>query len=121
MFYNETQFVIGFRSLRNLLEMAHQLVKRSISFPFFSFAFFPNSLLQIPNFVVKKNLSQFLLSQQGYDPDKMSSTINRLDLANTFEPLEPLSETDIEVRFLLFLFLFLFSFFFLEKKKMIEK
>jgi len=36
------------------------------------------------------------LAQRGLDPEKLTKNINAIDLARTFESLEPLAETDVE-------------------------
>ncbi len=38
----------------------------------------------------------FLLAGKGYDAEKLSRTLNSINLKTTFEPLEPLAEADIE-------------------------
>lgn len=38
----------------------------------------------------------YLLAQKGFDAEKYRRNLQTLDLKSTFEPLEPLSETDIE-------------------------
>lgn len=39
----------------------------------------------------------FLLASGGVNADQLSSTINAVNLTGTFEPLLPLSDTDVEV------------------------
>jgi len=50
-----------------------------------------------------------ILAQKGFDAEKLTKTINSIDLTRTFESLEPLSETDVEV-FFPFLFFLSLSF-----------
>jgi hypothetical protein len=58
---------------------------------------------------MKANL---LLSQKGIDTGKLSRSLHTIDLKASYEPLEPLGETDVEglvlirIDFLLFTFLF---------------
>lgn len=42
--------------------------------------------------------SAYLLASGGVNADQLSSNINTVNLAGTFEPLVPLSDTDVEVR-----------------------
>lgn len=44
--------------------------------------------------------SAYLLASGGVNADQLSSNINTVNLAGTFEPLVPLSDTDVEVRLL---------------------
>lgn len=39
----------------------------------------------------------YLLASGGVNADQLSSTINAVNLTGTFEPLLPLSDTDVEV------------------------
>jgi len=41
--------------------------------------------------------SAYLLASGGVNADHLSSTINAVNLTGTFEPLLPLSDTDVEV------------------------
>ncbi|KAJ3089450.1 hypothetical protein HK102_006381 [Quaeritorhiza haematococci] len=38
----------------------------------------------------------YLLANKGYDAERVSETLNAINLASTFEPLQPLHDTDIE-------------------------
>ena len=38
----------------------------------------------------------YLLAKQGFDPEQLTSTLNNIQLATTFEPLEPVLDTDLE-------------------------
>lgn len=42
-------------------------------------------------------LRYYLLATGGVNADQLTSTINAVDLTGTFEPLLPLSDTDVEV------------------------
>ena len=39
--------------------------------------------------------STYLLSQQGFDPQKLQSSLASISIASTFEPLEPVLDTDL--------------------------
>ena len=39
-----------------------------------------------------------LLGSKGFDVPRLSEKLDRLDTAKTFEPLEPVRETDIQVQ-----------------------
>ena len=41
--------------------------------------------------------SSILLGTKGFDVPRLSEKLDRLDTAKTFEPLEPVRETDIQV------------------------
>lgn len=41
--------------------------------------------------------SQYLLASKSFDVDRLSRLLTSIDLRRTFEPLEPLTDTDIEV------------------------
>lgn len=43
--------------------------------------------------------SYYLLASGGVNANQLSNTINNINLTNTFEPLLPLSDTDVEVSF----------------------
>ena len=38
----------------------------------------------------------YLLAKQGFDPEQLTSTLNDIQLATTFEPLEPVLDTDLD-------------------------
>lgn len=40
--------------------------------------------------------SQYLLSKKGYDTEKLQVKLSRVELKDSFEPIEPLHETDLE-------------------------
>lgn len=39
---------------------------------------------------------QILLARQGFDTEKLTQNLSSIDLKTTFEPLESISETDLE-------------------------
>jgi nuclear pore complex protein Nup93 len=39
---------------------------------------------------------QILLASRGVDPERLTKTLSSIDLKATFEPLEPIAETDLE-------------------------
>lgn len=39
---------------------------------------------------------QYLLAGRGFDADKISQTIHSIKVAQAFEPLQPLEDTDVE-------------------------
>jgi hypothetical protein len=39
----------------------------------------------------------FLLAGRGFDTEKVSETLDAINIAETFEPLQPLEDTDVEV------------------------
>lgn len=43
-------------------------------------------------------LSSILLGTKGFDVPRLSEKLDRLDTTKTFEPLEPVRETDIQVK-----------------------
>jgi len=45
---------------------------------------------------VAKNKGIYLLANRGFDADKLSRNLNRIDIKTNFEPLEPLVETDLD-------------------------
>ena len=63
---------------------------------------------RIPDFLVPNNFPaeqpmcicyfrSILLGTKGFDVPRLSEKLDRLDTAKTFEPLEPVRETDIQV------------------------
>ena len=48
------------------------------------------------------NFRSILLGTKGFDVPRLSEKLDRLDTAKTFEPLEPVRETDIQVLVWLF-------------------
>ncbi len=45
---------------------------------------------------VAKNKGRYLLATKGFDAEKLARNLHAINLKTTFEPLEPLSETDLE-------------------------
>ena len=43
-----------------------------------------------------KNKGRYLLATKGFDAEKLAQNLHAINLKTTFEPLEPLSETDLE-------------------------
>ena len=46
--------------------------------------------------LISDNSSHFLLAGTGFDADKLTRNLNAINLRTTFEPLEPISDTDID-------------------------
>jgi nuclear pore complex protein Nup93 len=44
---------------------------------------------------VKKDRASYLLANRGFDAEKVSETLNRINLALSFEPLDSIPDTDI--------------------------
>lgn len=43
-----------------------------------------------------KNKGRYLLATKGFDAEKLAQHLNSINLKTTFEPLEPLSENDLD-------------------------
>lgn len=59
------------------------------------------------NKILFSHFSSILLGTKGFDVPRLSEKLDRLDTAKTFEPLEPVRETDIQVKLCIVCFRFI--------------
>jgi len=87
------------RSLPQLAEQAAKLAKKRVPDDRTKTKAYSSSrppLASPPLLTFRARARQYLLAPKGFDAEQLQQTLNSIELKATYEPLEPIAETDLE-------------------------